>query len=157
MIPLESQVEKLLIDFIKSPQGQAYIEMVKQQVPIIVEQEIKNSSGLTRLWRLIINKFKEMFSMSTVTNAATNAAESSLNTSAQDALNTSDSGSIISNLILAANNKIKELEAEESGNSKSFYVKEIRDPFEVIVIKALVVAATAGSAAAIAELAAKVK
>jgi len=65
---------------------------------------------------------------------------------------TTESNNIISKLILLADQKIAELEAEENGNSKSDYVKYVRDPFEVIVIKSLIVLATAGSAAAIASL-----
>lgn len=148
-------------------------EVLKTAIINLVQEEIQNKSILSKLKNIIkkgittiMTNFKfnlQNHSEDTTTattviaDAATDAAKTTIDTAAQQVLDTNNSTSVISDLILKANQKIADLEAEEAGTSKSWYVKDIRDPFEVIAIKALVVAATTGSAVALANLAKKLK
>lgn len=78
-------------------------------------------------------------------------------TTAVTAEATAVSATILAKAILWADDKITALQAEENGSSKSTYVKNFRDPFEVVVLKTLVVAASTGDTSAIAKLIAKIK
>jgi hypothetical protein len=95
--------------------------------------------------------------VSAETSNATDAVQAAAVAAINSAVSPTSNVSVISDLILKANAKITELQSEEDGTSKSWYVKDIRDPFEVIVIKALVVAVTSGSAVALAELTKKLQ
>lgn len=170
LIMIESKIEPIVKQLLQSPAIQANIEIVEKLVmsyimEIIASESQKKGSFINK----IINKIKGVLNMSdnttvdTIVAAAVTAGETELQTEANAELATasanlaSTSTNPISALILQANDKIAELESEENGNSKSEWVKVIRDPAEVIIIKTLIVAATAGSAAAIAALVSKLK
>jgi len=70
---------------------------------------------------------------------------------------TTENSALLQKGILWADTEITRLTAEENGDSKSWYVKDVRDPFEVIVLKTLVVLASAGDSSAISKLIAKIK
>lgn len=117
----------------------------------LIAEEIREPEPLLMKIQKI---FRRLFNMetNTVVTAAEGAAETTLVQTAAAQLSTATAGTASSDLIVQVNNLIESIEADENSGSKSWYAREVRDPAEVIILKALIVAATAGSAAAIISL-----
>ena len=174
------QLVNTLMGIVEQPEVQADIATVEKWIvqaleayAIQAEPTIKQLLG--HLGVTIIKKIKGMFFMSeentnatqetnvnqeTATQQAVNTAEQTIVDAAKTAvitaatteISTTNPVSLATRVIAAAYKKVAELEAEENGGSKSWYVKDVRDPFEVIGIKALVVLAAAGSGEALIDL-----
>jgi hypothetical protein len=165
----------IVLAIFEMPEVQTDISIAKQRIIEAIESEMANSSQeesittvIRQLGCLIIKKIKGVFSMnldlktaemdakealeSTAGQAAVKQVESTVSQAVVSQLDTTNSGSYLSQLIQKANNKITELEAEEAGNSKSLYVKDVRDPSEVIILRALITLASNGASNAIAEI-----